>query len=49
MSIKTDDYLCDSTERIQVTTKEGFYLVCKKCGHKFKEVKRVKTTQENLF
>ena len=39
-------YPCQSNEREKVKTKEGFKLICKSCGHTFKEIKTKKTTEE---
>ena len=36
---------CQCKERETIKTKDGFYKICKSCGHTFKEVKKVKTLE----
>lgn len=38
-------YPCECKERVKIKTKKGFQLMCKKCGHGFKEVKRQSTLE----
>ena len=40
---------CQCKERETIETKNGFYLICKECGHAFKEVKKVNTLQEDFL
>lgn len=43
-------YPCQCKEREKVKTKKGFVLICKKCGHTFKEVKSQPTlTTKEIF
>jgi len=42
-------YPCQCKEREKVETKYGFYLICKSCGHSFKEVKIRKTISVDLL
>ena len=49
MKQREEHYPCEAIERKQVKTKNGFRRICKKCGFKFKEVKRVTTTEDVAF
>lgn len=39
---------CDCKERENIKTDKGFKRICKKCGHTFKEVKKVQTLKEDF-
>jgi len=40
---------CQHREKKTIRTKKGLVRVCYDCGHEFKEVKFVKTTEKALF
>ena len=42
-------YPCQCKEREKIKTKKGFQLICKKCGHGFKEVKTGTATKEEKY
>lgn len=40
---------CTCKEREKIKTENGFYLICKYCGHTFKEIRHQKTLTEGLL
>jgi len=43
MSHDERHYPCQSKEREKIKTKDGYQLICKSCGHGFKEIKKEPT------
>lgn len=42
-------YPCQCKERETIKTKNGFQLICKECGHGFKEVIRQNFVEEDFI